>query len=229
MDMKVITLSGWGQPHDALAAIAPGAAHIDYAHYQSVETALAHIAGQAKGHELVIGWSLGGQLLVRAVAAGMFRPKKLVLIATPYQFVATHKNRLGMKRDLYDKFRDNVSRNPERAMRKAWELIHKGDTNDLYVRAQLERQDKKKLLEKNWLHWLDLLDGFGFDEARLAGFPPTLLIHGDRDVVVAPEQSRHFADAISQAKLAIIEGAGHAPHWHDTAAVKALIREHADG
>jgi len=228
MDKRIATLSGWGQPHDALAAIAPEATHIDYAHHKSVDDALAAIAAHAKNHDIIIGWSLGGQLAVRAIAAGMFKPKQLVLIATPYQFVTTPENPLGMKRDLYDKFCSNVARHPERALHKAWGLIHKGDSRAGEVRAHLDKQDRRKTLEKDWLHWLDMLDGFSFNENNLAGFPPTLLIHGDRDVVVGHEQSRLFSDAIPYAKLMIIKGAGHAPHWHDAQGVKEMISEYAD-
>ena len=191
------------------------------------DDALADIAAQAKDHDMVIGWSLGGQLAVRAIAAGMFRPKKLVLIATPFQFVATDKNPVGMKRDLYDKFHDNVARNPERALRKAWELIHKGDTRADEVRAHLDKQDKQKALKNDWLHWLDMLDGFSADGMDVADFPLTLLIHGDRDVVVGYEQSQRFSTAIPYAELIIMHGAGHAPHWHDAGAVQKAIKEHA--
>lgn len=222
--MKTATLSGWGQPHDALAVIAPEATHIDYAHHKSVPDALAYISAQAKDSDMVIGWSLGGQLAARAIAAGMFKPKKLVLIATPYQFVTTQKKSLGMKRDLYDKFRNNVARHPERALHKAWQLIASGDSRANQVRAHLDKQDKRKILEKNWLHWLDMLDGFSFDGINLADFPPTLLIHGDKDAVVSPEQSRRFSAAIPYAKLMIINDAGHAPHWHDGEMVTQILR-----
>jgi len=257
---SIMTLSGWGQPHDALAAIAPEATHVDYARHTSVLGALADIAARANEHDMVVGWSLGGQLAVRAIAAGMFRPKQLVLIATPFQFVATPQRSLGMKRDLYDKFRGNYARHPERTLHKAWELIHKGDTNADEVRRYLSRARNSPLplwegagggglLDKelsedtpppqpsptrgegesiDWLHWLELLDGFSFDETHLADFPPTLLIHGDRDVVVELKQSRRLADAIPQARLMILEGCGHAPHWHDVEGVTETIRKHAN-
>jgi pimeloyl-ACP methyl ester carboxylesterase len=226
MGRRIAALSGWGQPYDALAAIAPQATHIQYAHHKTINDALADIASQAHNHDVVVGWSLGGQLAVRAMAANLFLPKKLVLIAAPFQFVSTEKNPLGMKRELYNKFRENVARNPERALHKAWELILKGDRNPDEVREWLNRQDKAKVLENDWLQWLDMLDGFSFDGMDLSGFPPTLLIHGDGDAVVGHEQSQKFSAAILYAKLMIIEGAGHAPHWHDVKGMQEAIEEH---
>src|SRR5256885_1590443 len=107
MAARILTLSGWGQAHDALSVLAPQATSVDYARHASVEEALAAIAAQAEGCDLAIGWSLGGQLLMRAMAMGMVHPQHVVLIAVPYQFVATPEWPLGMGRDTYKKFRDN--------------------------------------------------------------------------------------------------------------------------
>lgn len=225
MAHRILTLSGWGQPHDALTAVAPGATHFDYTPYATIEEALAAIAREASAHEVVIGWSLGGQLAARAVADRLIRPKKLVLIAAPFQFVAEKNDTLGMPRFTYDKFRDNYAKNPERTLKKAWELIHKDDVNSDIVRAQLEQYDPVHELEKDWLRWLALLDGFSFEGAALSHFPPTLLLHGDRDLVSSHAQSERFAKALPAAKLITYKGAGHAPHLHDTKAVRTAIEE----
>ena len=85
--MKTLTLSGWGQPFDTLSHLAPGAHAVDYAHAANASEALRMIASQGGDAELVIGWSLGGQLAARAVAEGLLSPRLLVLIAAPFQFV----------------------------------------------------------------------------------------------------------------------------------------------
>lgn len=225
--MGIVSLSGWGQPHDALAVIAPGAAHIDYARQLDVGEAVAEIAAKAADASVVIGWSLGGQLLLPAVAAGMVKPKYVVLIATSYQFVSTPNNKLGMGRDTYGKFRDNYARDPMRTLNKAWELIAHGDSKAEQVRGFMEKQDKAAVLKIDWLSWLDALDGFTADGLDLSSFPPTLLIHGDADAVVYIEQSKQLAKKLPRAKLITCKGCGHAPHWHDPEQVKKWIREFA--
>ena len=220
----ILTLSGWGQPHDALSHLAPTARHIDYARHQSVSAALLDIAHEPQP-DLVIGWSLGGQLAVRAIAAGMLKPRKLVLIAAPFQFVKTPQRPIGMPRDAFDTFRDNYRRNPQRTLAKAWELIAKDDTNADEVRTHLGKHEKHIVLEKDWLHWLDLLESFSCDGLHLAEFPPTTIIHGDRDLVVYPEQSLEFSKSIPHAKLISLSGCGHAPHWHDFERIKKAIHE----
>jgi pimeloyl-[acyl-carrier protein] methyl ester esterase len=219
-----LCLSGWGQPHDALAVIAPDATHIDYAHH-AVEQALEAIAA-AGHHDRVIGWSLGGQLAVRAISHGIIKPKQLVLIAVPFQFVKNEALPLGMPRDTYDQFKQNYSTNPKRTLNKAWELISYGDVRDKYVREQLAKHDKNKVLQADWWRWLHDLEKFSCEGLTFDAFPPTLLIHGDKDAVVWTEQSERFAGLIDRSTLEIWPGCGHAPHWHDTDKLKKLIETH---
>lgn len=224
--MKILALSGWGQPHDTLSDVVSNATHFDYADYKTIDEALAAIAKEAKSHDAVIGWSLGGQLAVRAIASGLMNPKKLVLIGAPFQFVHSGDAKIGMPRDKFQKFRDNYERNAARTLAKAWELIVLNDKNPDYVRAQFEKYNQSSMLEKNWLHWLDMLDGFTCKNLDFSQFPPSLLLHGAQDAVVEHSQAHEFVKLIPQAKHIIFEDAGHAPHWHDTQAVKNHIEEY---
>lgn len=224
--MNTLALSGWGQPHNILADIAPDATHFDYTGYKTIAAALEAIAKEAQNHEAVIGWSLGGQLAVRAIAAGLMQPKKLVLIGVPFQFVHSDEIKMGMPRDKFQKFCDNYEKNPARTLAKAWELIILNDTNQNYVRAQLEKYNQSSMLKKDWLHWLDMLDGFSCKALDFSKFPPSLLLHGAQDAVVEHSQIHEFSRLIPQAKAIIFENAGHAPHFHDTQAVKRHIEEY---
>lgn len=223
--MRILTLSGWGQPHDALAAIAPDATHVDYAQYPAIEEALAHIAEVAQGHDAVIGWSLGGQLAARAIGIGMSRPRKLTLIATPFKLVHDGKNG-SMGRGTHEKFRDNYAANPDRTLRKAYELIAHGDSRAAEVRGYLSRHDRQSVLSNDWLSWFDRLKDLSAENLDFSLFPPTLLVHGENDAVAGAAQAERFAAALPKATLALWKGCGHAPHWHDPAALAALIKEH---
>jgi len=226
MGMRIATLSGWGQPHNALSAIAPTALHIDYARHHSASAALLDIAAQAKECDAIIGWSLGGQLAVRTITAGLLKPRFLVLIASAFQFVANGPTELGMERFTYDKFRENYARSPERTLKKAWELVAFDDTHAGRVYDHLDQQNKETVLAHDWLSWLVSLEDFTFEGVDLAAMPPTLILHGENDVVVEVAQSERFVQEIPQAKLVTFSGCGHAPHWHDTDAVTQAIKEH---
>jgi pimeloyl-[acyl-carrier protein] methyl ester esterase len=224
---RTLALCGWGQPHHALSNVLPHATALDYAHHSSVQAALAQIAQAAPEHRVAVGWSLGGQLLVRALAAGLVKFDALVLIAVPYQFVQTPHAPVGMKRDLFDKFRDNYAKNPLRTLHKAWELIALGDSQAEQVRGHMSSHSKDAMLEKQWLHWLDMLDGFSCATLNYDGFPPTLLIHGEQDAVVSHEQQQCFARHIPSARIVSLPGAGHAPHWHNEVEIRTLVDEFA--
>jgi len=220
--MRTVTLAGWGQPHDALSALALGSTAIDYSHASNASEAIRMIASLASDAECIIGWSLGGQLAVRAIAEGAIKPQQLVLLATPYQFVDDH----ALGRETFAKFYSNYKNNPQLTLHKAWELIHYQDAQAPYIRDQLALFDHNAVLKKDWLRWLDLLEHFSCDSLDFAHFPRTLLVHGTKDKVVAPEQSKRMAARIKNARLELWEGCGHAAHLHDAARLQKLIQEH---
>lgn len=231
MGMRVACLSGWGQPHDALESIVPDKAslitHIDYARHDSVNAAIIHIAEQARNFDMLIGWSLGGQLALRAIASGMVKPEKLVLIATPFQFVKNASLPIGMPTDTFAHFCENYAKNPQYTLKKAWELIAKGDSNAETVKTRLDSHEKKQVLAKNWSLWLQILENYTCKDLHTADCPPTLLIHGDQDLVVFHEQSEQMMGILPQARLETFTGCGHAPHWHAHLRAKTLITAHA--
>jgi len=224
-----IALSGWGQPHDALRAVLPEATHMAYAHCESACHALEQVRARAEACRLAVGWSLGGQLLVRATAAGMIRPDRLVLIATPYQFVRREQAGIGMPPDLFTLFYDNYAADPQRTLTKAWATLVKGDRYAAQVRRVLEATDRQILTRLPWLSWLSELQRFSCDGLHMADFPRTLLIHGSEDAVVYPAQSLMIKQAIPHAELLIIDGCGHAPHWHDSEKIRQAIADFAGG
>lgn len=224
--MKILALSGWGQPHNALAGIAPYATHFDYSHFPDAEVAIREIAVAAQGVDAIIGWSLGGQLAVRAVAAGLIKLKKLVLIGVPFQFVKSDDLHLGMPQDQFEKFRGNYAKNPARTIAKSWELVALGDANIEQVRGSMGKNSQQEMLAKDWLKWLDMLRGFSCSELDFSNFPHTLLLHGEGDAVVAHNHAQEFARNIQGAKHVILGRAGHAPHWHNPELIRRILKEH---
>jgi pimeloyl-ACP methyl ester carboxylesterase len=62
---------------------------------------------------------------------------------------------------------------------------------------------------------------------RFAGLRiPTMVIWGDRDVLVPVELGRRLADLVPDADLRVIEGCGHSPNEERPEALIALVREH---
>lgn len=216
--MKVVALSGWGQPYDALAELLPQAIHVDYARNASLPQALALIAREAEGADLLVGWSMGGQMAVRALAAGL-RVKRLALFGTPFQFVADAHCEAGMGADTFAQYRTNLVANPARTFKKSYALVTHGDLS-------AKALDASRVPDYDWLHWLDTMAGYSARGLDFTPFPPTLLIHGENDVVVAPAHAALYANHLPHATAHILPGCGHAPHWHDVEKVRSLLEAH---
>jgi pimeloyl-[acyl-carrier protein] methyl ester esterase len=219
--MKTVALSGWGQPHDALRAIAPDAVHVPYAGAESVEQAFALLAPHRDAQTL-IGWSMGGQMAVRAVADGVLKPKLLVLIATPFQFIRNTPAGVGMPPDIFAQYSDNYRRNPERTLNKSYALIAHNDKNADTVWEYLA-EARLRIPQADWQRWLEWLSDYSCHSLDFSQFPLTLLLHGSEDVVVSPLQSQAYRDRLPCSELRMLEGCGHAPHWHDSERVRGLI------
>ncbi len=222
--MRAITLSGWGQAHDALREVAPNARHIDYPAHAPIDPALLAICDEAQQADIIIGWSMGGRMAVQAIARGWLKPKRLVLIGVPYQFVQTTDFHVGMGTHTYARFRDNFATNPERTLTKGHLLVAQGDTQASRVKQYLQAS-RERLKAHNWLLWLEELASLSCRAIDFSDFPPTLLIHGSADAVVDCRQAALFKQRLSNARQVMMPGSGHAPHWHDPDSVKQWIEE----
>jgi pimeloyl-ACP methyl ester carboxylesterase len=52
---------------------------------------------------------------------------------------------------------------------------------------------------------------------------PTRLVWGDRDPFVPRSDQAALLDRLADARLTVIEGAGHSPHWEDPGAIASII------
>jgi len=218
----MLTLSGWAQPSDAVArAIAPEAAWFDYSAYPNAAASFEALH-TFREHEHVIGWSMGGQLALRAIAAGVLRPRKLTLIAAPYQFVRTPSLAQAMDTLTFTTFRENYVTDPERTAGRFHALVAKGDARFREVMSGLSHH-AQVLDTGRWLPWLDDLGATSLAGLDLTAVPETSIIHGTHDAIVPIAQAQLLADAIPSARIERWEGVAHAPHLHDATRLRELL------
>jgi pimeloyl-ACP methyl ester carboxylesterase len=219
---NIITISGWGQSSDSLANVAPeGALHLDYSKFANINDFFESI----KGHnpDLVIGWSLGGQIALRAISEEIINPKALCLIATPYQFVVSKEIKCAMDRDTFNLFYRNFENDPVKTIRRFATLISLNDihAHDILVKlrqgADIEHASK-------WLYWLEELENFSCNSLDFSKVPKTFAIHGRDDTLVDVTQTGLFKSLIKDYTLKVLENCGHAPHLHDSIQVSKIIQ-----
>lgn len=219
--MSMLTLSGWGQPPDALAPVCPaGTQFFNYAAYPSVDACMAELGKHQC--DTVIGWSLGGQIAVRAVAAGILRPKRLVLIAAPFQCCADAFFENATPAAMLAASRAALVANADAMMQQFIAFLAMGDSNPQNIIHHLMRH-RATIKKQNWLFWFDELVRFSCRSLDFHHFPPTDIIHGDHDAVIRFPQALAFENAIPNATLHKFSGCGHVPHWHDPERVRQII------
>lgn len=217
--MNILTLSGWGQPANALQAVVPESRTFDYSSYADSRAAIAALQSLPPP-EHVIAWSLGGQLALHAIAAGALTPARLTLIGVPFQFVQGGAVHQAMDRFTFDTFRGNYAADPERTATRFHGLLAKGDRNPRGIMQGLKNHPAIADAAR-WLPWLDALDHEPVSGLSLTAVPATTIIHGAEDAIVPVAQAQLLAQALPHARVEIWEGVAHAPHLHDANRVRS--------
>lgn len=221
--MNTLTLSGWATPADSLAkAIAPDAATFDYSDYASAEESFEGLRRFADV-EHIIGWSMGGQLALRATAAGVLRPKRLTLIGVPFQFVQSADVTAAMDPFTFATFRENYIAEPERTASRFHALVANGDKLFKHVASKMHLHHEAAQTRR-WLPWFDDLGQATLAGMDLSMVPATTIIHGTEDTIVPVAQAEMIARALPNATVQQWEGVAHAPHLHDSDRFIAAMR-----
>lgn len=216
--MKILCLTGWQQPPDALAPYIPvEAIHAPYADYTSTEAFFASLPREA---DIAIGWSLGGQTLVRAIAGKHIQVKKLILLGASYKFMASEEFPHGATQELWQGIRAGYKASPDSMIKEFSGHIAAGD---IHATRIIRTLNKTLSLWENGLFWLDELARFSCSSLDFSGFPPTLLLHGRNDRVISHEQAHSFVNSIKDAQLLSLDDCGHAPHLHDEELLKGIL------
>lgn len=215
---SVITLSGWGQPVDALSSIFPEASCLDYGAFDDIEAFYQSVSG--KECDILVGWSLGGQLALRLLSAGHITARHLVLLATPFQFVSSDDIVVGVDQGTIFGFKELLRSNPEGAFRRFNALVARNDADEKVIRRQLKTE---QLPAGQWLYWLEQLEKFSCHQINFEKIPTTLVIHGVQDALVDINQTGLFYSVIKHCRVHTMDHCSHAPHLHDLAEVKEVI------
>lgn len=208
---KILTFAGWGQDDEAFASHFEGATPVYYmqqSSYQDIAVAQA---------DIVVGWSLGGQVALRLVSEAVLTPKLLVLLAAPFQFVEDNAE----SRQQFEDFSTMFAAKPEATLKRFQLMVAQGDELAKEVRKQLVIQSKRQYLS----YWLAELGAFSCKNIAWENVPQTLLMHGENDTVVNFHQAEQLAKLLPQSHVVKMVGCGHAPHLHNGKLVTAIIKE----
>jgi esterase/lipase len=212
---KVLCLSGWAQKSDSLNGLFDRSeecfevVNFDYSRFENVDDFFGAISSLNINPDLVVGWSLGGQLACRLIEKKIVTPKYLVLLAAPFQFVKDSRIGAAMPKKSYDDFYKNFVSKPDKTLKRFSLLMNINDKNakDLANNLDINDDNHDKLA-----FWLKELEKFSCYDIDFEGFPKAMIVHGSEDMVVHFSQSKMFESKISGCELEVLRGCGHVTH-----------------
>lgn len=162
---------------------------------------------QQKHTRVGVGWSMGGLLLLEAVAKGNITLERLVLISSTARMTSdNHYSGVSAKvlRAMQMRLRSEPSKVVEDFFRQAFSPF--SDMPGIEKWGQRGQSiDVAKL--KKGLQYLEQTD---LRESLKKITIPTLVIHGEDDAIIPVENARYLADHLPQSNWVSLPGQGHA-------------------
>lgn len=231
--LTILSLSGWAQKPSSLEPLFSSLPfpykiiNFDYSQFSNIEECFGTIKSTMENlsvnPDIIIGWSLGGQIVARLIANRILNPKLLILIAAPFQFVKSEQIAAAMPRASFEMFRDNFIKNSAQTLEKFSLLMM---LNNVKMAKELAKNiyiDEKNYT--NLVFWLDELGRFSCYDLDFTNFPRTIILHGKDDLVVHKLQAKIFASKIVNSRLEMLANCGHCPHISNQAQLQKIISE----
>lgn len=228
---SVLCLSGWGQNPQSLEPIFNSnkfrelsISSLDYSILDCFDSLQKEIKNY-NNPNILIGWSLGGQIATRLIAKKIFSPKLLILIAPPFQMIKDRNIKAGMSLQVFNEFYDNFTKSADLGLKKFSILTAMNDINSSKIAKTL---DIKKDNHHQLSYWLEELKKASLFDVDFSEMPRTLYFHGAGDMIVHVAQHQYFLERIKDFRLEIFKNCGHAPHLSYIDEIRNIIKEEID-
>jgi pimeloyl-ACP methyl ester carboxylesterase len=158
---------------------------------------------------VLVGWSLGGMLLLEALSQDLATPAGLVLVASPASFSERPDYPYGQPRVVVRALRRTVRGDTRKGLADfAGRCLAPGEAN---FRDEILEDFQPRENGADLASGLDYLINSDL-RPKLSKVPRgALIIQGDQDSIVPPEQSEVIRHCLKDTRLVNIQGAGHAP------------------
>lgn len=163
---------------------------------------------------VLLGWSMGAQVALQACNELAGRLSGLVLVSATPCFTAREDYPFGLSPAEASGMRLKVQRNRERALSGFHARMFA--EGEIETAAQSERVAEllSAVVPPETSLAIEALDALASADMRpqLAEIDlPTLLLHGDRDLICLPQASQYLAEGLKSARRTVFSGCGHAP------------------
>jgi len=183
------------------------------------------LAAQLPDNTTLLGWSLGGQVAMRAALDHPHRITRLVLLASTPKFVATEDWGRGMALADLEEFGAALKADPQATLLRFLSLQARGMSGQKALLQQL----RQTLLSAPVARSEALAAGLAIlrDTDLRAELPrltqPTLVLHGVLDTLTPPAAGAWLAETLPNVQYSALARAAHAPHLSHGEDVAAAI------
>jgi len=162
---------------------------------------------------ILIGWSLGGQVVL-AIETQLSDLKGLVLISTTPRFRQSSDWTSGCSDEVWQGFSQAAMHSTPKLMQRFFQMMIMGDNLSRTELQLIAKESINKVTPPSpqALHaGLALLSSLDLRSNLKKISLPTLILHGAQDVIVPLAAGQYLADHIPNAKSHVFQDCGHAP------------------
>jgi len=183
-----------------------------------------YLAGLPWEDTVVLGWSLGGMLLLETLADTGRQPAAVVLVATPASFCRRPDYPFGHPPAVVRAMRQRITREAEAVLREfALNCLAPGE--EQFARVILSHFTFREGCEPNLKEGLDYLLAKDL-RPKLPQAPAGIsIIQGGVDQIVDVSQAFFLHQHLPDSRLYLVPGAGHAPFLTQTEEFHRILRE----
>lgn len=180
-----------------------------------------------KGPHIAVGWSLGGMVALEYAATQPADLKGLVLIGTTPKFVASDRGK-GWPAKVIKQMINRLGENPEAVLKEFQAGMFTASERRAFkhyrsVFSESGAADFDPAALAAGLHYLIKTDLTGAVKTVSC---PVLWIHGTDDAICPPGCLEEVPEGHH---IAMLDGAGHVPHWSRVDDVRTLVEGFVDG
>ncbi len=198
---------------------------------EPISSLTAAVAEAVPPRAIWVGWSLGGLVALYAALEFSERVTKLVLVATNPCFVSRPDWPWAQGEEILEGFATDLRRDHREVLLRFLALQVRG--------SDAARRQLRVMRERLFLHGepdpialdlgLTLLKQCDLRQKLSSVEQPTLLVAGERDLLVPPRAVAEMAERLPEARLEVLAGAGHAPFLSSPKRFCKVLESFVDG
>jgi len=197
----------------------------------TIEVLADTIAEKLPDQGNVIGWSLGGMIAMQLALRHPEKVKRLVLVGSVARFVRDDDWRYAISSEILQDFSTSLKNDLQETLQRFIALqIMGSDESRMILRKLRELMNSNLAPQPAALQGgLKILQDVDLRDQLPQLKQPILMIFGKRDTLSRPQTAKQMLPLLPNAKLEIIDGAGHAPflshNQHFTNLIEQFIHE----